>query len=84
MVTAEMTGTQYDSWVARMREKHNLGDGRQTAGPFHQFVALATPELIADLEYADHDFTRDVADNPDHPEYGKPIVIFVMCYTPQN
>ena len=82
-VIKEMTEAEYDRWVLRMIEKHGLDEGRECPGPFREFVCLDTPELRADLEYVDHDYRCDVADNEGHPDCGKSLVIFSMCLSPE-
>ena len=77
LATAEQYGT-----CAELIERHNLGEGsNQGTSRFHsfrQFYPVKTDELDADLHRLGVEHRHTHSDNPGHPDYGKPILMFTL------
>lgn len=61
--------------------KHKLGEGRIVGGLRHdprEFTPVSTQELEDDLARLAIPFSRSIADNKQHPDYGKRILIFTL------
>ena len=60
-------------------EKYKL-EGRFCGSRVREYSPIETPELVADLRANNIDFSRSTADNRNHPDFGKPIVIFTLFF----
>ena len=61
-------------------KKHNL-QGRWIGSQTREYTPVETPELVEDLLESSNYFQKDTCNNPEHEDYGKPILIFTFFFS---